>query len=279
MVELFKIGSFAIYLFGVMIAIGMIVSICLMQIEAKRKNLDSDQMFELAMYTLVASIIGARLYYVIVFNLKEYIQNPMEIFSVRSGGLSIQGGLIAGILFAVWYTKRKSIDFWNAADAFAPAIVAGQAIGRIGCDIFGIPMKTIYPWGIVVNSQVLHPAQMYEMALDLILFGYLWGSRAKIKYNGQLFIRYIIGFSINRAVIEFFRTNPVVIGPFTVAHITSIVIIIAALIVRCFIKDKQTISEIDVQNNAVKIYVYEYVLVILLGIIGLFIYYNVHRAF
>lgn len=140
-------------------------------------------------------------------------------------------------------------------------------------------IKTIYPWGIIVNSQVLHPAQMYEMILDLILFGYLWGSRGKIKYHGQLFIKYIIGFSINRAIIEFFRTNPIVIKPLTVAHITSIVIIIAALIVRNIIKDKQTISEEDVQSNAIKAYIYEYILIILVGAIGLFIYYNVHSVF
>ena len=279
MVELFKIGNFTIYLFGVMIAIGMIVGICLMQIEAKRKNLNSDQMFELALYTLIVSVIGARIYYILVFNLQEYIKNPIEVFSLRDGGLSIQGGMITGVLFALWYAKRKNIAFWKAADAFAPAIVAGQAIGRIGCDVFGIPMKTIYPWGVVVNSQVLHPAQMYEMILDLILFSYLWSRRGKIKYNGQLFIEYVIGFSINRAIVEFFRTNPVVIKPLTVAHITSIVLIIAALIVRNFVKDKQMMPEVEIKNNTVKTYIYEYVLVVLVGIIGLLIYYNVHQAF
>lgn len=279
MVELFKIGNFTIYLFGVMIAIGMLVGIYLMQSEAKRKGLDTDNMLELAMYTLIASVVGARLYYILVFNPNTYIQNPAEIFSFRDGGLSIQGGLIGGILFAFWCTKRKKISFWTAADAFAPGIVAGQAIGRIGCDIFGIPMKTSYPWGIVINSQLLHPAQMYEMILDLILFVYLWNRRGKIKYNGQLFINYIIGFSINRFIIEFFRTNPVVIKPFTVAHITSIVIIIVALIIRNVIKSKEKMEETDLEDNNVKIYVYEYILVVLVGVIGMFIYYNVHSAF
>lgn len=279
MVELFKIGNFTIYLFGVMIAIGMIVGIYLMQSEAKRKGLDSDTMFELAMYTLLASVIGARLYYILVFNPNPYIQNLVEVFSFRDGGLSIQGGLIGGTLFAVWYTKRKKISFWTAADAFAPGIVAGQAIGRIGCDIFGIPMQTSYPWGIVINYQLLHPAQMYEMVLDLILFVYLWSRRGKIEYNGQLFIKYIIVFSINRFIIEFFRINPVVIEPFTVAHITSIVIIILALIIRNIIKNKERMEEIDLEDNNVKAYGHEYILAVLVGVIGMFIYYNVHSAF
>lgn len=279
MVELFKIGNFTIYLFGVMIAIGMIIGIYLMQSEAKRKGLDTDNMLELAMYTLVTSVIGARFYYALIFNPSPYIENPLEIFSLRDGGLSIQGGVIGGILFAFWYTKRNNISFWTAADVFAPGIVAGQAIGRIGCDIFGIPMQTSYPWGIVVNSQLLHPAQMYEMILDLILFIYLWGRRGKIEYNGQLFIKYIIGFSINRFIIEFFRINPVVIKPFTVAHITSIVIIIVALIIRNIIKNKETMVETDLEDNNVKAYGYEYVLAVLVGAIGVFIYYNVHSAF
>lgn len=279
MVELFKIGNFAIYLFGVMIAIGMIIGIYLVHSESKRKGLDIDIIFELAMYTLVASVIGARLYYILVFNPSPYIQNPVEIFSFRDGGLSIQGGLIGGILFSFWYTKRKKLNFWIAADAFAPGIVAAQAVGRIGCDIFGIPMKTSYPWGIIINSQLLHPAQMYEMILDLILFVYLWNRRGKIKYNGQLFINYIIGFSINRFIIEFFRTNPVVIGSLTVAHITSIVIITVALIVRNITKNKERMGKTDLQDNIVKVYGYEYVLVVLVGAIGMFIYYNVHSAF
>lgn len=285
MVELFKIGNFAIYLFSVMIAIGlmivigMFIGIYLMHRESKRKGLDTDSMFELAMYTLVASIIGARLYYIIVFNPSPYIENLVEIFSLRDGGLSIQGGLIGGIFFSFWYTKRKKLNFWTAADAFAPGIVAAQAVGRIGCDIFGIPMKTSYPWGIVINSQLLHPAQMYEMILDLILFVYLWNRRGKIKYNGQLFINYIIGFSINRFIIEFFRTNPVVIGSLTVAHITSIVIIIVALIVRNITKNKERMEKADLQDNIVEVYSYEYIIVVLVGAIGMFIYYNVHSVF
>jgi phosphatidylglycerol:prolipoprotein diacylglycerol transferase len=85
--------------------------------------------------------------------------------------------------------------------------------------------------------------------------------------------------SYNRAIIEFFRTNPIVIGPLTVAHITSIVMIIVALIVRNVIKDKQTMSEEDIQSNAIKACIYEYILIVLVGVIGFFIYYNVHSRF
>jgi phosphatidylglycerol:prolipoprotein diacylglycerol transferase len=233
-------------------------------------------MFDLAIFTIIAAVLGARLYYIIVFNPVFYLQNPGEIIKITTGGLSIQGGLIGGILFALWYTKKKGISFLKAADTFAPGIAIGQAIGRIGCDVFGIPMKKIYFWGIKVNGEILHPAQMYEMILDLILFTFLWNRRGKIKYNGELFIKYIIGFSINRAIVEMVRSNPIVIGPLTVAHVTSIVIIIIALIAGQIIKKKNQITEEIALDNAVTVPFYQYALILAIAAVGFVIYYSVH---
>ncbi|MBU5485129.1 prolipoprotein diacylglyceryl transferase [Clostridium sp. MSJ-11] len=276
MVELFRIGHFSIYLFGVAVALGIIVGMFIMSIESKRKGLDSDKIFDLALYTILASIIGARIYYVVAFDLSYYIQNPSEIFLISSGGMSIQGGLIGGTLFALWYTKKKNISFFEAADVAAPAIAIGQAIGRIGCDVFGIPMKNVYPWGINVAGQILHPAQMYEMYLNLILFIFLWSRRGKIRYNGELFIKYIIGFSINRALVEIFRTNPLVVGPLSIAHVTSIIIIILALIVNKKIKNNNMIVESNVECSRVKVPMYQYILVALIAILGTWFYYYIH---
>lgn len=274
--ELFSIGHFSIKIFGVMIAIGMLAGMFIMLKEADRKKLNKDKMLDLTIYTIIASIIGARLYYVLAFNLRYYLENPLEIVFINLGGLSIQGGLIGGMLFAAWYTKKKGISFWKAADAFAPGIALGQAIGRIGCDVFGVPMENIYPWGIKVGAQILHPAQIYEMFLDLILFAFLWRSRGKAKYHGQLFMNYIIGFSLNRAIVEFFRANPIVAGPFTVAHVTSFVIIVIALIVNRIIKNRSEMKqEFDV-NEAVKVPVYQYVLIVLLGAAGTWMYYFIN---
>jgi phosphatidylglycerol:prolipoprotein diacylglycerol transferase len=239
--------------------------------------MDSNKMLDLALYTIIAAVIGARAYYILVFNFSYYIQNPIEVFHIRSGGLSIQGALIAGILFALWYTKKNNISFLKAADTFAPGIIMGQAIGRIGCDVFGIPMKNVYPWGININNQILHPAQLYEMFLDLILFAYLWKGRTRIKYNGEIFIKYIIGFSINRAIVEFFRSNPIVIQPFSVAHITSFVIIAVALGIGRIIKRKQLESKKDAIDNTVSVSIIEYVLILAVGLIGTWIYYNIHQ--
>lgn len=273
--ELFRIGHFSINIFGVMIAIGIITGILIMLKEAKRKSVNEDNIFDLAIYTIIVAIISARLYYVVGFNFSYYLKNPLEIIFVNLGGLSIQGGLLGGILFAAWYTKKKGILFWETADIFAPSIAIGQAIGRIGCDIFGIPMKTIYPWGIKVGSQIVHPAQMYEMVLDLLLFTYLWRKKDRLNYKGELFIKYIIGFSINRAIVEFFRTNPVIIKPFTIAHITSFIMIVTAIIVGRIIKNKYQIEK-DTVNDTVKVPIYQYVMIFSVGVVGVAIYYFIN---
>ncbi|MFC0906377.1 prolipoprotein diacylglyceryl transferase [Clostridium sp. MT-14] len=109
--ELFKIGHLNINIFGVMVAVGMIIGILIVMKEAKRKGLNEDKVFNLIMYTIIAAIVGARLYYVIAFNFGHYLRNPLEIFLINLGGLSIQGGLIGGTLFAAWYTRKKRIFF------------------------------------------------------------------------------------------------------------------------------------------------------------------------
>lgn len=276
MVEIFRIGHFAIYLFGVTIALGMLVGMAIMIKEAKRKGMNVDKLTDLAMYSIIVSVVGARLYYVIAFNFKYYLSNPKQILSIRDGGLSIQGALIFGIAFAFWYTRKRKISFWKAADAFVPGIIMGQAIGRIGCDVFGVPMEKPYPWGIMVNSQLLHPAQLYEALLDILLFVYLWRSRGKVRYNGELFMKYIIGFSIIRAIVEFFRVNPIVFGPFTIAHVTSFVIIVVASIIHRNIKKRKIMGYESKLINEAEASIVHYIVIALFAGVSIWFYYYIH---
>jgi len=248
---LFNIGGLSIHLFGATIALGILVGFFVMLSEAKRKGLDREKLSDLAMYTIVIGIIGARLNYILAFNPSYYIQNPKEIFMINQGGLSIQGALIGGTIFAILYMKKKNIPIWKTADAFAPAIIMGQAIGRVGCDVFGIPMIKNWFWGVNVGGQLLHPAQIYESILNYILFLVLWNKRKNTKYDGQIFFIYIIGFSINRFIVEFFRINPMIVGPISVAHLFSLGIILVAIIVMIWLNKKQYNPQIAVGNNTV----------------------------
>jgi phosphatidylglycerol:prolipoprotein diacylglycerol transferase len=187
-------------------------------------------MLNLGLYNIIVGIIGARLYYILVFNPTYYLNHPRDIVMIHQGGLSIQGALIAVILFSLIYVKQQGLFFWKVADTFAPAVILGQAVGRIGCDVFGIPMNKSFFWGVEINNQLFHPVQIYESLLNYILFMLLWSYRDRVKYDGQLFLYYLIGFSVNRGLVEVFRVNPIVLASFTVAHFTSLIIICGALI-------------------------------------------------
>ncbi|MCC5911734.1 MAG: prolipoprotein diacylglyceryl transferase [Clostridiaceae bacterium] len=239
MVELFSIGGFNIHLFGITIAIGMIIGILVMLREGKRKGLNQEKLMDLGLYTIIAGVVGARINYILAFNPAYYLQHPREIFMIQKGGLSIQGALIVGALFAFWYMKKHQIPMWKTADVFAPGIILGQAIGRVGCDVFGIPMSRAWFWGVELGGNLLHPAQIYEAILNYVLFLVLWNKRKNIQYDGQIFMMYLIGFSMNRFIIEFFRTNPMVVGSISIAHIYSIAIIGITLLVMNWLKKKQ----------------------------------------
>ena len=231
MKELFSIGPFHVYFFGLMIAIGIISAVFFAEWQARKKGIKEDIMFNLAIIGVISGIIGARLFYILFYNLSYYFSNPMEIFKITEGGLSIHGGLVVAIVTGYIYAVRVKISFFQLADIAVVAMALAQGIGRVGCDVFGKAMTTVMPWGISVGGNILHPAQVYEFILDYILFIILWRRSEKQKYEGELFVFYIIG-----GIVEFFRINPVIWGPFSISHLLSILFIIVGLIIYAYLK-------------------------------------------
>ncbi|SFC02775.1 phosphatidylglycerol:prolipoprotein diacylglycerol transferase [Alkalibacterium subtropicum] len=247
MVELFNIGHYGINLLGVTTALGMLIGLLLVQKEGKRKRLDEDTIMNLSIYTVLLGILGARLGYIIFFDPSKYLENPVEIFNITQGGLSIQGAIIVAGIFVFWYTKKKNLPLGKTADTIVPGVILGQAIGRVGCDVFGIPMKGNWPWGVMVRGELMHPAQLYEVALNLILFLIIWKRRYTAKFEGELFYIYIIGFAVNRFIVEFFRTNPQAVGPFSIAHVLSLAIIAAGILSLIYNRNKN--DDFHVSDN------------------------------
>lgn len=278
---LFSILGFPIYFFGVMIALGILAGIFISYKEVKRKVLETDTVFDLAIYGIGSAILGARLFYILFYNLSYYIDNPVEIILISEGGLSIHGGLIGAFLFGIYYFRKNKLSFLNYADAIVPGIILGQAIGRIGCDVFGKVLTTSYPWGIEQQGQLVHPTQVYEFLLNYIVFFILWRKRRNIKYNGQLFVWYLVLFAFNRSIVELFRYNPSIIGWFSISHLLSIGLIIAAIIISILIKKKENISldsidknrEFNAENRITRIKEIIYLIVII--VISLIIFYAV----
>ena len=236
MKELFSIGPFHVYFFGLMIAIGIISAVFFADWQAKKRGIKDDIMFNLAIIGVIAGVLGARLFYILFYNPSFYFSHPIEIFKITEGGLSIHGGLLVALVAGYIYSARVKISFFKLADISVVAVALAQGLGRVGCDIFGKIMNRVMPWGISVGGNILHPVQVYEFVLDYILFIILWRKSEKQKYEGEVFVTYIIGFSLIRGFVEFFRINPIIWGPFSISHLLSLLFIIVGLIIHAYLK-------------------------------------------
>ncbi|AQQ53258.1 prolipoprotein diacylglyceryl transferase [Planococcus lenghuensis] len=243
MLPLFSVGPFTVYFFGLMIAIGALAGYLLLIQEAKRRNMDHDTLSNGIFYSLIGGIVGARIFYVVVYNPAYYLANPMDVFFIHNGGLSIHGGILGGLLVGYLFLKKHNFPVLHTLDLAAPALILAQGISRIGCDVFGGPISTSLPWGIDRAGEILHPAQAYEFLLDFLLFGYLWLKLKKRDYTGQIFLHYLIGYMIIRAVVEFSRINPMVIGPFSVSHVMSLIGVVIGLLLIRYRKARGKINE------------------------------------
>ena len=152
-------------------------------------------------------------------NFGYYFKNPSELLSLaRSGGV-FQGGLAAGLVFALWYMRRHRIPTFKTADLIAPAIALGHGFGRIGCfaagccygracaSPFGVTFTSSYAHnltGIPINTPI-HPVQLYESLLNFINFGILFLILRRKRFDGQVFAFYILNYSVIRYITEFFR--------------------------------------------------------------------------
>ncbi|MFW6287275.1 MAG: prolipoprotein diacylglyceryl transferase [bacterium] len=234
----FTIGSLDIRWYGIIISFALLLGTVLSIREAKRQGIDEDFMLDLYIRVIPAAIIGARLYY-IIFSWEYYLDNLLMIFSTRSGGLAIHGGVLGGLLLAYLYSKKHKVSFWKLLDISAPYLILGQAIGRWGNFINqeahgGVVSKefiSIFPEFIekqmYINGNYYHPTFLYESLWNLFVFFLLLLLRRK-KYiiKGDIFALYIIGYSIGRFYIEGLRTDSLMMGSFRVAQIISILFVV-----------------------------------------------------
>lgn len=226
----FHIFGIPIRWYGLLIAIGVLVGTLIALKLAKRKGVDEDTLIDLLLFAIPGAIIGARAYYVI-FSWDLYKDNPIEALNIRGGGLAIHGVIIGGVIVAVIFAKIRKVSFWKLGDIVAPSLILGQAIGRWGNfanqEAHGGP--TNLPWGIMVDGVKVHPTFLYESIWNLSVFIFLlWYSyNEKSKVDGEVFLLYLILYSVARLFIEGLRTDSLMLGTIRVAQLVSLLTIIA----------------------------------------------------
>jgi prolipoprotein diacylglyceryl transferase len=241
---LFELGPISIYSWGAMVAIGFLVGLVFARREAVRVKVSPDVITDLAIYLLIAGIIFGRLIY-IVFDFSYFRGNLLRIFMIQEGGLAIHGSLLGGVLVGYWFSRRHKISFGKIADIIAPSLILGQAIGRIGCFLNGDSYGKVstLPWAVqfVGFSERRHPTQLYEAVLNLLVFIVIWKLRSRKKFDGYLFLIYLILYSIVRSIVEIFRSSEYIFKPLTYAQGASIIIIIVSYMIISFY-EKNNIS-------------------------------------
>lgn len=240
-----SVGSFHIYWYSVLIALGIIIGLYLLIKEAQKQNISKDIIIDIAFYTIIWGIIGARIYYVL-FNIKPYLSNPLSILYIWEGGLAIYGGIIGGFITIIYQTKKQNIKISKLTDMIVPSLILAQAIGRWG-NFFNqeahgsivsleflkkMHLPNFIIKGMYINGNYYHPTFLYESLWCLLGFILLIIVRKKYtkRKDGTLTYIYLIWYGIGRFFIESIRTDSLYLGIFRISQIVSIIIIIIGII-------------------------------------------------
>jgi|TARA_B100001964_G_scaffold244791_1_gene327923 phosphatidylglycerol:prolipoprotein diacylglycerol transferase len=215
---LLSIGPFEIRYYGLFYVIGFIMAYFLLNHLAKKKELsiNKDDIADLLLYVIIGNVLGARIFYVFIYNLPYYLANPFEIIAVWHGGLSFHGALIGAVIAVFYFCKRKKVDFYEIADISVIPLALGLALGRLGNFINGELYGRIseVPWAVKFPGVegFRHPSQLYESFKNLLIFFALWTIKDKKLPKGFLFWLFVIMYSVLRFIIEFFRQPDPQIG-------------------------------------------------------------------
>lgn len=229
------IFGFRIAYYGIIIGIGMLAGIWMARSDARRRGQDPEVYLDFALYGIIFSIIGARIYYVI-FQWDSYKDNLLQVFNLRAGGLAIYGGVIAAIATLVVFTRIRKLSFFSMADSGVLGLITGQIIGRWGnffnCEAFGGYTDSLFAMRIrlalvnenmlsadVLNHRILedgveyiqvHPTFLYESVWNLGLLFFMLAYRRYKKFDGEMLWIYLLGYGMGRFWIEGLRTDQLI---------------------------------------------------------------------
>ena len=257
----FNIFGFNVYYYSLCILLGVIVAYILITREGKKQGLPKEFISDLIFYTLIIGILGARVYYC-VFNLDYYLANPSEILKIYNGGLAIHGGVIAGLIFVYFYTKKKNVSFIKILDIVAPAVIIAQSFGRWG-NFFnqeahgGITtyqnLKNMHIPEFIINGMHIegkyyYPTFFFESIWCLIGFIILMiARRNKNLRKGFQIGFYFIWYGIGRFFIEALRTDSLMFFGLKIAQIVSLIGIIIGITIIVTNRNKKYYNEMEVK--------------------------------
>jgi phosphatidylglycerol---prolipoprotein diacylglyceryl transferase len=237
---IFMIGHFMLrwYSLIVMTAIGL--GVWLAAREAERKGFEKGDIYDAALWVVIAGLIGARLFHVLDHWPDEFAVNPIRALYVWEGGLAIWGGVAGGLVAVAVLAWRRGWKLPRLLDAVAPALVLAQAVGRVACIITGdaVGKPTTGPFGLAYtspNAMVPHlgvfytPMPVYEIIANLGIFAVVWQLRKRNWPDGVLFLVYVLLYSVERFLLSFTSAYQIIAFGLTQSQLVALVALVAAL--------------------------------------------------
>ena len=237
------LGPIQIHWYGLIIGFGVLLGLIIALRESERRGLDKEIFTDMILFAVPIAIISARIYYVI-FQWEYYSQNPGDIIKIWNGGIAIHGALIGSVLTAIVFAKVKKVSFWKLADIAAPSLLLGQAIGRWGNfmnqeahggEVTRSFLENMHLPEFIINQMYIngayyHPTFLYESVWNIIGVIILLSLRKVNLRRGELFLTYLLWYSIGRYYIEGLRTDSLMLTEsLRIAQVISIVLVVVAI--------------------------------------------------
>jgi phosphatidylglycerol:prolipoprotein diacylglycerol transferase len=229
---LFRLGSFDITSFGVMVALGAVIGILVLRREMTRAGLDGGKGLDAALVGVLGGLAGAKLLYVV-----EHWAEPLSETLFSRGGMSWFGGFTGGVLAGLAMVAYSRLPLMGVLSAATPALAIGQAVGRIGCFLVGddygrptsLPWGIAFPEGLPPTTARVHPTQLYEFASLVAITGVLLALRRRGTPDRTVVAAYLILAGGMRFLVEMVRVNQVVAFGLTTAQVFSVALVVAGL--------------------------------------------------
>ena len=242
-----QIGPLVFRWYGLMYVVGIAVGLWVAIPFAKERGLTEDDVWSAVWPSVIAGFIGARLYFVVQQPLGPYLEQPWRVFATWEGGMAFYGAIFAVIAALAVYARYRKISFWRLADTGVLVAVVGQAFGRIGNIINGdiVGPQTDLPWGFIYanprsfvpdHTVAYHPAGVYELLSNILLFAILWNFGRRLPMPGLLTVLYLALYSISQFLLFFIRSEPFVLGGLKQAQVTALLVLGAAVVLFWWIR-------------------------------------------
>lgn len=233
------LGPVTIHTYGVLVALGFLLGLMLVARRAKARGIEPSYISDLGVWLILAGMGGAKLFYIVV-HWSDFVASwHLGGVAALREGFVFYGGFIAACVTTIVFARRRGLNLWKLADAFAPGVALGHAFGRLGCFFngccYGVPthcsLGVKFPTGHLMHDIPVHPTQLYEVAGNLLLMSGLlvWGRRQ--RFDGQTWWLYVFGYGVLRLVVEHFRGDDIRwLGLFTAGQIVAVAMVVVAAV-------------------------------------------------